>query len=386
MLLQLLQHVAVAHVGADQRHVEFGQRELQAVVAHQGADHRPLQHSLRMPAACQHIEDVVAIGQYAMPVDQLHAIAIAVERDADVGAVRQHRLLQGLRMGRADFAVDVEAVRLVADGDHFGAQFRKHFRRHLVGRAMRAIQHQLEPVQAEILCHGALAVLRVTRHRIVDPARPAESLGRHRDELGVDLPLDRQLDLVGQFLAVGGEELDAVVVMRVMRGADHDAGLRAHGAGQVGHRRRRHRAEQAHVGTGGHQASLQRSLEHVARNAGDLADQHIRPLPAVAREHAAGGATQPQHEVRADRPLPDQAANAIRTEIFALGHRVRHSERFLPSLPLLRPADQSSSGQRGALDFSSRRGTVSSACTACHTANASTVAATSCTRTMRAPR
>jgi hypothetical protein len=55
------------------------------------------------------------------------------------------------------------------------------------------------------------------------------------------------LDLVGQLVAVRAEQLDAVVVERIVRGGDHDAEIGAHRARQHGDRRRRHRAEQQHV-------------------------------------------------------------------------------------------------------------------------------------------
>ena len=184
---------------------------------------------------------------------------------------------------------------------------------------MRAIQHQAHAVQAEVVGHGALAELDVARLGIVDAVRLAQAFRRHGGELGIDLALDRRLDRIVELLAVGREELDAVVLVRIVRGADDDAGVGAQAARQERHRRRRHRAEQAHVGTGGDQARLQRRLEHVAGHARVLADQHRRPFAAAAQGHARR-ATQAQHELGGDRPLADLSADAVGAEVFALAH------------------------------------------------------------------
>ena len=42
-------------------------------------------------------------------------------------------------MRRADAGVDVDAVGLVADGDHFGAQLVEHRRRDVIAGAVRAV-------------------------------------------------------------------------------------------------------------------------------------------------------------------------------------------------------------------------------------------------------
>ena len=77
--------------------------------------------------------------------------------------------------------------------------------------------------------------------------------------------------------------------------------------------RRGHRPEQAHIGTGGDEARFERGLEHVAGDAGVLADQYCRGH-AVA-ENAADRAAETQHEFRRDRMFARAAANAISAEI-----------------------------------------------------------------------
>ncbi|MCY1554981.1 hypothetical protein D9M68_915990 [compost metagenome] len=105
-----------------------------------------------------------------------------------------------------------------------------------------------------------------------------------------------------------------------MAGADHHAQAGALGAREVGHARRGQRTEQHHVDAGGIEARLERRLEHVARDAGVLADQH-RGTGLGFLEHAADGVCEAQHEIGGDGRLADRAANAVGAEILT-GHVV----------------------------------------------------------------
>ncbi len=66
-------------------------------------------------------DDLVAVDDLALLVDREHAIAVAVERDADVVAELDDRALQQREVGGAAADVDVLAVRRIADRVHLGA-------------------------------------------------------------------------------------------------------------------------------------------------------------------------------------------------------------------------------------------------------------------------
>ena len=57
-----------------------------------------------------------------------------------------------------------------------------------------------------------------------------------------------RLDFVGQLETVPGKKLDAVVLIRIVRGRDHHARVRAHAAGQKRHPGRRHGPDQQNIG------------------------------------------------------------------------------------------------------------------------------------------
>src|SRR6185437_17167710 len=147
--------------------------------------------------------------------------------DAEVRVLLDHRAAQGRRMGRTGFAIDVEAVPLATDAGDARAERSEYLGRHLVGRAVRAIQHDVLAREVGRRRQRAEAETRVTLDGVVDAARLAQPLRRGGGERRVDLAFDLRLHRIVQFLADGGEELDAVVLIRIVRGADHDAGAGA---------------------------------------------------------------------------------------------------------------------------------------------------------------
>ena len=63
------------------------------------------------------------------------AVGVAIEGDADIGAHLAHLGGERRRGGRADLLVEVEVVRLDADGEGLGAELLKRKWQYLVGSA-----------------------------------------------------------------------------------------------------------------------------------------------------------------------------------------------------------------------------------------------------------
>ncbi len=149
----------------------------------------------------------------------------------------------------------------------------------------------------------------------VDALGAAEfrALGQPLGHVGVDQRFDLVLDVVGQLVAVGSEQLDAVVVEGVVRGGDHDAEIGAHRARQHGDRRRGHRPEQQHVHADGGEARDQSRLDHIAGQPGILADDDAVAVFAAA-EDKPGGLAHLQRQFRRDHAV-GAAANAVCAEI-----------------------------------------------------------------------
>ena len=89
-------------------------------------------------------------------------------------------------------------------------------------------------------------------------------------KLAVDVVLHQQQSLLGHFLAVAVDQLDAVIVVGVVAGGDHDAAVEVIHAGNVSHGRRGGNMEQVSICSGGSQASNQAVLKHIRATASIL--------------------------------------------------------------------------------------------------------------------
>ena len=148
--------MAVADPGPHETDAARLQRTLETEVAHQRADYRTAQRPGGQAIAHEQEQQVVAVADRSVRVDHLHAIAVAVEGDAEVGAALAHGRLQQAQVGRAAAGVDVEAVRLRADRDDIGAEIGEHARGDMVGRAMGAVEHDPAPAQIQARRGGIL--------------------------------------------------------------------------------------------------------------------------------------------------------------------------------------------------------------------------------------
>ena len=135
-------------------------------------------------------------------------------------AALAHQGLHALEVGGAAAGVDVAPVGLGGEHVDVRTEAAEDLRRRLVGRAVGAVEQDVEPMQVEV--GEALAQLaQVVVERAMQRAYVADAL---RDGMRrcLEAPLDGELDLVGQLEAVGAEELDPVVAIGIVRGAEHD--------------------------------------------------------------------------------------------------------------------------------------------------------------------
>ena len=168
------------------------------------------------------------------------------------------RRADGLReqreVGRAAADVDVRPVRLVADRRDLRAELLERLRREPGVGAVRAVDR--DPKAGEVGAEALEHVLEVAVRSDLDAVDLAAA-GRR--------PVEQRLDLllggVGQLAAVAVEELDAVVLGRVVRGGDDRAEIEAE---QRDRRSRQHAGEDG-APAGGGDAARERLLELRAR-------------------------------------------------------------------------------------------------------------------------
>ena len=133
----------------------------------------------------------------------------------------EHRLLQPFGMHGAAPGIDVHPVRLVADHPDGRAQLAQDFRRDLVGGAVGAIDDDPQPLKIQIPGQGAFHELDVPPLGVVDSKGLAHVVRRWTqvfDFIRDDQRLHSRLELVGELEPVIRKELDAVVLIGIVRG------------------------------------------------------------------------------------------------------------------------------------------------------------------------
>ena len=310
--------IAVADLGALQREVVVVQQPLEPEVGHDRGDHTTaLEQATFCPVEGDEGHDLVAVDDLTLLVTDDDPVGVAVESNADVGAVAFDRLGQGFGMGRTAVGVDVQAVGLDAHRADFRAQLIEGGRRDPVAGPVGAVDGDAQALQAQALGEAGLGDLDVAGLGVVDALDPAEGVGRC--QIGVQRLIHHrfnlQLDRIRQLVAVGAEKLDAVVEIGVVGGRDHHPDVGAHRAGHHGHARRRQRTEGPHVHPGRGEACDQRRLDHIARQTRVLADDDKVAAFVGRHEQTARREADTQGHLRSHRMGVGAATDAVRAEV-----------------------------------------------------------------------
>ena len=132
-------------------------------------------------------------------------------------------------------------------------------------------------------------------------------------EVGEDVGLDRVLQLVGELVAVGAEDLDAVVPPGIVRGRNHDARRHAVGAREIRDARRGDDAGADHLHLRAAKSSRQHGADPCARLARVLANDHACAGVALGQT-LAKRASNGVDRSPVQRILAGDASNSIGSE------------------------------------------------------------------------
>ena len=177
-----------------------------------------------------------------------------------------------LNMGAAAVGVDVVAVGFGIDNIGLGTQSVKDSLGDLPGSAVGAIQAHLYILEA-VLAHGdQVSDVAVAARNIVHGTADVLPLGNGDLDLAVNEVLNLQDRLLIHLLAVAVEKLDAVIIVGVMGGRDHDAAIEIVHPGDIGNGRGRGDMHDVSVSAAGHESRAERIFKHVGAAPGILAD------------------------------------------------------------------------------------------------------------------
>ena len=222
----------------------------------------------------------------------------------------RRRFAQASSVRRSTVEIDVASVRLVADEERQKAQAAEQFRPHCRRRAVRAIDGQLEPQERR----------RFGKHGANDPdtrrTRSASATAGASPPFGSMTnrrrwPRPRARTRSVNFTAPG-EDLDAVVFERVVRGRDHDTGVVGQ-PGEIRHGGRWHDAGARHGRSFDGRAIRQLRFYPRARLTCIASDEQTRRLGAV-RQRTNQCCAEPAYGRRIERILTGGTPHAVGPE------------------------------------------------------------------------
>ena len=187
-LAQLVEHVAVADLGHRDLDPGLLHRLVEAVVAHHGDGDAAAELAAARHPARRQGDQLVAVVRAAGAVDGEHAVAVAVEGEADRRLGAGDRRGEAVEVGGAAAVVDVAPVGLGADRLDRGAEPLEDRRRGAEGGAVGAVEHHVLAGEVEgegglqrpqvvleaavQLAHAARARRRRARHRAAPRSAP----------------------------------------------------------------------------------------------------------------------------------------------------------------------------------------------------------------------
>src|SRR5206468_2354803 len=120
------------------------------------------------------------------------------------------------------------AVGVIAIDDDVRAQFAQDAGGRFVSGAVGAIDHHAHSFEGHAARERSFGIFNVTAEGILDAHGLADFIGGGTDVFDAateDEVFDLMLDLVFQLITVCAEKFNAVVIVRIVRGSNHDAGI-----------------------------------------------------------------------------------------------------------------------------------------------------------------
>ncbi|MNM38743.1 hypothetical protein D3C81_495070 [compost metagenome] len=327
--------VGLAHLRLHQRVPGLPHQRAAAIAQHvigqlAGALHVVDHHRARI--AHQHVggeqhQQTVGVDDLAFARDHAEAIAITIERNAEIGAEALDRLHQVFQVGRfagIGVVVGEGAVDIAVQRNDFGADRFQQLRREGTGHAVARIgDHLQRAVQLHVIGNtldvisADLALLVVTRFRRLHEAAFDNALVKVGDRIA------------GQGLTTD-DDLETVVVRRIVAAGNRYAGTGAQMVGGEIHDRGRSQTDIDHRTAGTPQAFGQPRRQFRTGQAAIAADHHL--AQALLEGDGADGLADQRGGARRQFAA-DHAADVIGTEDarsqFLGGNRWRRRRRSL---------------------------------------------------------
>ena len=139
----------------------------------------PARRSLLAQVQRRERDQLVAVDHGAGAIDREHAVAVAVEGQAERMPARAHLLAERGDMGRATALVDVAPVGACRHDGDVCAKAAEDLRGNLVGGAVGAVEQDVKPVETQ-LGEARLQLAQIVLVRAAQLAHPPDAPGACR--------------------------------------------------------------------------------------------------------------------------------------------------------------------------------------------------------------
>ena len=201
---------------------------------------------------------MVAGDNIALLIHTQAAVGVTIKGKTNVQTLLHDKLLQPLNVGRSSVQVDVQTIGLCVNDVGICTQCIEHRFCNVPRTAVGAIQTNLNALKRVDTQRNQVAHVTVTACHIVNSTANMLTMSKRQFrpvliehmELAVDVILYQQQSFLRHFLAIAVNQLNTVVVVRVVAGRDHNATIEVIHASDVRHRWSSGNMEQISVCTG----------------------------------------------------------------------------------------------------------------------------------------
>ena len=232
------------------------------------------------------IQNVVTSDDIAFLIYTQATIRIAVVSKSNIQTFFYNKLLQTLNMSRACIVIDVQSVGLVIDHIGICAECVKHRLRNIPRAAVGTVKTDLDALEGIDTQRNQIAHIAVAACYIVHRAANMLSMCKRQlwpvlvehMELTINVVLNQQQRFFWHLLTVAVDQLDAIVIVWIMAGGNHNAAVKVIHTGNISHRRRGGNMEQIGICTRCSQACHKAVLKHIRTTASILTNNNTSGL------------------------------------------------------------------------------------------------------------
>jgi hypothetical protein len=219
--------VAIADGGAGEGDTFAGEDTLQTKIGHgRGDDAVAFQLVLGFEVTRDGQENTIAVDDFSRFANEEGAVGITVESNAELGALRQHSFLQTIEMERTAAGVDVAAIGRDAHRDDVCAKRMKEFGAEFEGGAIGTVKNDAEAGELGSVNDAAAEKVEIfgVQGRVGDEERWI--FRRGIGAMLEDVRFEGFFDGIRKLHASVREKFYPVVVVRIVRSGNDDAGLK----------------------------------------------------------------------------------------------------------------------------------------------------------------